>query len=187
LEDEGNYLEAFTVYLQDSKSSLKQRSLVSAALSCSCAGNCIANAGNLVAARILYLQAGQIYEQNGDYVIGHSVREALWSYQESYEYFTLACENLHAKNVSEKFVSLSRKVNPFFGEKEAMDSLRMRKLDLELNSVSKTCMQISADVDMELSNFLHEIKDSLINLSHTENSNLKTKVRGETFEKSITN
>lgn len=188
LEDEGNHLDAFKVYLQDSKLSLQQKSFLSAALSCSCAANCIANAGNPMAARKLYHQAGQIYESNGDHVIGNSVREALWSYQEAYEYFTLACENFYAQNVYGKFVSLAKKVNPFFGEKEAMDSLRMRKLELDSNPTSKIIMQASADVDREISNFLNEIKINLGDMvSDNKDPSNVTRSGGKDNEKSIAN
>ncbi len=187
LEDEGNYIEAFKVYLKDSKLSLQQKSFSSAALSCSCAANCIANTGNPMAARKLYHQAGKIYENNGDHVIGNSVREALWSYQEAYDYFTLACENFYAQNVCEKFVSLSKKVNPFFGEKEALDSLMMRKLELDSNPPSKIIMQVSADIDAEISDFLNEIKTNLNDMvSDNEDPNV-TKSGGKSFEKSIAN
>lgn len=188
LEDEGNYLEAFEIYLQDSKLSFKKKSFVGAALSCSCAATCLVKTGNIPAARKLYHQAGQIYENNGDHVIGDSVREAMWSYQEACDYFTLACENVHVQNVCEKLIALARKVNPFFGEQEIMESLRLRKLEIDANNISKTNMKISADVDREINNFLHEIKENLINLTlDGKNSTGKVKHRGEISEESITN
>ena len=157
MEDEGNYLEAFLFYLKDSAECIKQNSLVRAALSCSCAADCLSMTGNLATARQLYMQTAIIYENNANLVIGNSVREALWSYQEAYEYFNLACENNKAQHVYERCVSLSRKVNPFFGEKEAMESLRMRKMDQESSNVHPTNMQVSADVDNAIKTFLNEI------------------------------
>lgn len=158
MEDEGNYLKAFVFYLKDSSECIKQNSFVRAALSCSCAADCLAMNGNLAGARQLYLQTAYLYENNVIHVIGNSVREALWSYQEAYEYFNLACENNKAQNIYEKYVSLSRKINPFFGEKEAMESLRIRKTDTESHSgIHTSNMQVSADVDNAIQNFLQEM------------------------------
>ena len=158
MEDEGDYLKAFLFYLKDSSECLKQNSIVRAALSCSCAANCLVRDGNLAGARQLYLQTAALYESNAIQVIGSSVREALWSYQEAYEYYHLACENNKVQYIYEKYVSLSRKINPFFGEKDAMESLHIRKTDIESPSGARaTNMQVSADVDNAIKNFLNEI------------------------------
>jgi tetratricopeptide (TPR) repeat protein len=158
MEDEGNYLKAFIFYLKDSSECIKQNSFVRAALSCSCAADCLAMDGNLAGARQLYLQTAALYENNAVHVIGNSVREALWSYQEAYEYYNLACENNKAQSIYEKYVSLSRKINPFFGEEQAMESLRIRKSDETPQSgVHTSNMQVSADVDNAIKNFLTEI------------------------------
>ena len=158
MEDEGDYLKAFVFYLKDSSECIKQNSFVRAALSCSCAADCLAMNGNLAGARQLYRQTAYLYENNAVHVIGISVREALWSYQEAYEYFHLACENNKAQNIYEKYVSLSRKINPFFGEKEAMESLRIRQTDTESHlGMHASNMQVSADVDNAIRHFLQEI------------------------------
>ncbi|HJW19292.1 MAG TPA: hypothetical protein VJ571_01885 [Candidatus Nitrosotalea sp.] len=158
MEDGGDYLKAFLFYLKDSAECVKQNSLIRAALSCSCAANCLTLVGNLAGARQLYLQTATLYENNAVHVIGNSVREALWSYQEAYEYFNLACENHKAQHIYEKYVSLSRKINPFFGEKEAMESLRIRKTNMESHSGTHTTnMQVSADVDNAIKNFLNDM------------------------------
>jgi hypothetical protein len=158
MEDEGDYLKAFIFYLKDSSECIKQNSFVRAALSCSCAADCLAMDDNLAGARQLYLQTATLYENNAVHVIGSSVREALWSYQEAYEFYNLACENNKAQNIYEKYISLSRKVNPFFGEKEAMESLRIRKSDqVPQSGIHTANMQVSADVDNAIKNFLSEI------------------------------
>ncbi|MGI0088663.1 MAG: hypothetical protein ACREBI_12005 [Nitrosotalea sp.] len=155
-EDQGNYLQAFSFYLKDATECIRENSLVRAALSCSCAAECLIHTGNLAAARQLNLQAATFYEKNAEQIIGNSVREALWSYQEAYEYYNLACEDNKARNVYERYVSLSRKVNPFSGEKEAMELLRWRKTE-EDGSTHQTGMEISADIDNAIKNFLSEI------------------------------
>jgi tetratricopeptide (TPR) repeat protein len=161
MEDAGDYLQAFLFYLKDSAECIKQNSFVRAALSCSCAANCLTMTGNLAGARQLYMKAAIIYEDTVREVIGRSVREALWLYQEAYEYYHLACENQKAQFIYEKYLSLSRKVDPFFGEQEAMESLRTRKISLESNSdINSTNMQVSADIDNAIKNFLAEIESA---------------------------
>lgn len=188
-EDEGDHLEAFLFYLKDSSECVKQNSLVRAALSCSCAANCLATTGNLAAARQLYKQTATMYENNANSVIGNSVREALWSYGEAYEYYHLACENNKAEHIYEKHVSLSRKINPFVGEKEAMESLRSRKTVLDLNSnINQPNMQVSADIDNAIANFMNETGPTCNEL----NSNIfqrifKKNSEVEKSEKSIAN
>jgi hypothetical protein len=189
-EDDGNYIEAFLFYLKDSTECLKQNSLVRAALSCSCAANCLATTGNLTAIRQLYMQTATIYENNANLVIGQSVREALWSYQQAYEYFSLACDDNKTQHIYERYVSLSKKVNPFVGENEAMETLRLRKMDLDSKSNTyPTNMQVSADVDNAIKSFLKEIdstsdKPNPHIFQHDFNQIPK---RTNAFEKSIAN
>jgi tetratricopeptide (TPR) repeat protein len=190
MEDEGDYLKAFIFYLKDSAQFAKQNSLLRAALSCACAADCLVREGNLAGARQLYLQTAKLYEKNANLVIGHSVREALWSYQEAYEYYSLACENNKASQIFERHISLSRKINPFFGEKEAMDALRDRKMDQEHDfNTHSANMQVSADVHIAIANFLNEIgsaydKPSQDNFQHIFNKIAKEK---NSSEESITN
>lgn len=162
MEDEGSYQQAFTFYLKDAEENIKQNSLVRAALSCSCAADCLVKRGALVAARQLYLQAATIYEKNANQVIGSSVREAIWSYQQAYEYFSMACEKERAQKAYQVCVSLARKTNPFAGEKEAMESLRLRALNMdELSNASSANMQLSAEIDGMILNFLKEIEPEM--------------------------
>lgn len=188
MEDEGNYLEAFSLYLRDAEGHVKQNSLVRAALSCSCAADCLIKAGALPAARQLYLQAGAIYEKNGHHVIGNSVREALWSYQEAYEYYVMAYERERAKKVYDICLSLARKTNPFSGEREAMDSLRIRALDFEANaSAINPNMQVSADIDNAVVTFLKELEPEVQPHERPILKRMFNKLERKQDEKSINN
>lgn len=131
MEDGGDFFEAFSLYLKNTKESLKQNFLVKAALCSCCAANCLSITGNLAAARQLYLQTAMLYEINGDEILDKSIREALWLYQESYEYYNLSCNSEKAQAVYEKYISLARRVNPFESEEEVMNSLRLRKKNAE--------------------------------------------------------
>ena len=126
-EDSGDYLDAFKVYLQDSSELINQNQLCSAALSCSCAANCVLKIGDLTTAHQLYLETAMIYEKNAELIIGKSVRECLWSLQESYEHYLLAADVSKSQRVFEKYVNLVRKLNPISGEEEAMDILKLRR------------------------------------------------------------
>src|SRR5574337_506335 len=113
MEEEGSFFEAFFLYIKDTAESLKRNFLLRAALSCACAANCLSHTGNLIASRQLYLRTAMLYETNGDSIIGESVREALWSYKESYEYYFLGCDGEKSQVVYDKYVSLARRINPF--------------------------------------------------------------------------
>lgn len=159
MENGGNFFEAFFLYLKSAEDSLKQNSLIRAALSSSCAANCLSMTGNLAGARQLYLQTAMIYEINGDTILDKSVRETLWSYQESYEYYQLSCDSEKAQTVYEKYVSLARRVNPFEGE-EAMKSLRLRKKSAEenKNNITITNIQISTQAVNAMESFLRTVE-----------------------------
>ena len=188
LEDDSNYHEAFFLYLKDAAESLKQHALIRAALSCSCAANCLTMTADLATASHLYFHAAMIYEKNGDLVLGESIREALWSYQEAFEYFHLACQSDKAQIVYDKYVSLTRKINPFLGEEEAMKSLRFRNgsKNSTINRISSN-MQISTQIANAMEIFLREVES--VYDAKSENTALKmfTKTCGIKSEKSSIN
>jgi len=160
-EDSGNYLDAFKVYLQDSSELINQNQLCSAALSCSCAANCVLKIGDLTTAHQLYLETAIIYEKNAELIIGKSVRECLWSLQESYEHYLLAADVSKSQRVFEKYVNLVRKLNPISGEEEAMDILKLRRKNIE-NKTTKsqlTNLQIAAKISNATKEFLKIYKD----------------------------
>ncbi|HYL65652.1 MAG TPA: hypothetical protein VEU72_00700 [Nitrosopumilaceae archaeon] len=155
LEDGGNYFEAFVCYLKDSAECLKNNLFVKAALSCSCAAICIAHQGNPIAARQLYLEAARIYEENADYIIGESIRESLWSLQEAYEYYLLGVDGDKAEKVYNKALFLAGKVNPFSGEDEIMQRMKLRKKRAsDTMSVTHTNHQASDKIEEEIQKFM---------------------------------
>ncbi len=131
MEDGNDFLEASVFYLNDAVDSLKHNMLVRTALSCLCAAECLVRMGHYSDARRLYLETAIIYEENADRVLGESVRESLWSLQEAYENFLLASDTSGAQHIFEKYVFLTRKLNPFFGEGETMELLRSKKESIE--------------------------------------------------------
>ena len=189
MEDEGSFLEASFLYLKDAAESLQQNSLVKAALSCSCASKCLSMTGNLEASRQLYLQTAMLYEINGDTVIGESVREALWSYQECYEYYNLVCNSEKAQIIHDKYVSLVRRTNPFLGEEEAMQSMRQRRKTSEVikSDINQTDMQVSTQVANAMESVLKAVESiyAKMNLEQS-NSEQRNQSRVKKFEKSLT-
>ncbi len=162
LVDSGNYVDAFKVYLQDSSELSNQNQLCSAALSCSCAANCLLKIGDHTTAHQLYLETAIIYEKNADLIIGKSVRECLWSLQESYEHYLLAADVSKSQRVFEKYVNLVRKLNPISGEEEAMDILKLRRKNIE-NKTTKsqlTYLKIAAEISNATKEFLKINKDT---------------------------
>ncbi|WP_268541205.1 hypothetical protein [Candidatus Nitrosotenuis cloacae] len=131
MEDGNNFSEASVFYLNDATESLKRNLLIRAALSCLGAAECLVRMGHHADARKIYLEAAVIYEENSDRIIGESVRESLWSLQEAYESFLLASDYARAQQIFDKYTFLARKLNPFFGEGEAMDLLRAKKEAIE--------------------------------------------------------
>jgi len=155
MEDESNYFEAFVYYLKDSSECVKQNSLVKAALSCSCAASCLVSLGDMTATRQLYLESARMYEENADSIIGESIREALWSLQEAYEYYLLGGNSDKAQKAYDKSLFLARKVNPFSGEDEIMQNLRMRKKHADdTMNMTHTNLQTSDKIEGEIQNFM---------------------------------
>ena len=187
MEEEGNFFEAFFLYLKDAAESLQKNLLVRAALCCSCAANCLSLSGNLAVSRQLYLQTAMLYETNGESIIGESVREALWSYKECYDYYRLACDSEKTQVVYDKYVSLARRINPFLGEEDAMKLMRQRKMatNVTKKDITQTNMQISTQIDNAMGNILKTIESIYAKNNPDGNSESKHKVKK--FEKSITN
>jgi len=165
MEDAQNFLDASVFYLKDTVDCLKRSLLVRAALSCLCAADCLAKGGNMQEARNLYLEAASIYEENSDRIIGKSVRESLWSLQEAYEYFLFASDYYRAQHIFEKYTSLARKINPFFGEGEAIENLRQRK-----NSVEKITLH-SSPSSLKVSSEIHDAIRHLMDIRRTSFKN----------------
>jgi len=173
MEDECNYSEAFIYYLKDSSECLKQNSLVKAALSCSCAASCLVSLGTLTAARQLYLESARMYEENADSIIGESIRESLWSLQEAYEYYLLGGNGDKAQKAYDKSLFLARKVNPFSGEDEIMQNLRMRKKHADdTMNITHTNLQTSDKIEEEIQNFMRLRKLNLSVDNETEHASL---------------
>lgn len=188
MEEEGNFFEAFFLYLKDAAESLQKNLLIRAALCCSCAANCLSVTGNLAGSRHLYLQTAMLYETHGDTIIGESVREALWSYKECYEYYQLACDSEKTQHVYDKYVSLARRINPFLGEEEAMNLMRHGKMatNVAKNDMGQTNRQISAQIDNAMENILKTIQ-SIYTKNNPEKDNSDSKQKEKKFEKSLTN
>ncbi|MBI5698328.1 MAG: hypothetical protein HZC29_07615 [Thaumarchaeota archaeon] len=148
MEDAQNFVDASVFYLKDTVDCIKRKLLIRAALSCLCAADCLAKCEHTQDASRLYLEAATIYEENADRVIGKSIREALWSLQESYECFLLTADYYKAQQIFEKYTSLAKKVNPFFGESEAIENLRQRKKSIETVAFhsNPASLKISTDI-----------------------------------------
>jgi hypothetical protein len=127
-EDEGNLKTAVSYYVKDALECTRQRSLVRAALSCSCAASCLARMGAISPARTLYSEAAAIYVENSQVAISESIREALWSLQEAFENYALAGDSA-AESVRERYVTLAARTSPFSKGGQAAKELESRRAE----------------------------------------------------------
>ncbi len=126
LNDKGNFTEAILLYLEDAKYQLKVGSMTHAALSCSCAADCMTKIGQLEEARRLYAEAAKIYAEVADKVIGSSIREGLWLLQQAYEYYCLASDQQNARQIYDWYISIGSRISPFYNLSEKLEILRFR-------------------------------------------------------------
>lgn len=127
-EDEGSFEIAVSYYIKDALERIKQRSLVRAALSCSCAANCLARMGAWSPARTLYSEAAGIYLENSEVAMSESIREALWSLQEAFENYALAGDSA-ADTVRERYITLAARTSPFSRAEHAAKELESRRAE----------------------------------------------------------
>ncbi len=136
LNDKGDFIDAILVYLEDAKYQLKAGSMTHAALSCSCAANCMTNIGHLEEARRLYAEAAKIYVENANKVIGDSIRECLWLLREAHENYSLALDQQNAKQVYDWYVSIASRISPFYNLNEKLEIAGFRKESIEIQQYS---------------------------------------------------
>jgi hypothetical protein len=146
-EDEDRLTDAAFYYLKDAQEWVDHGSIVRVALSCSCAANCLANMGAWPHARKLYLESANIYVKNSEVVMGESIREALWSLEEAFENYLLAGENHLAEIISDRYVKLAARTNPFSKKEQAIKELESRKNAIDLVLVSKSSKKDAAIPD----------------------------------------
>jgi tetratricopeptide (TPR) repeat protein len=126
LNDKGNFTDAILLYLEDAKYQLKVGSMTHAALSCSCAADCMTKIGQLEEARRLYAEAAKIYAEVADKVLGSSIREGLWLLQQAYENYSLASDQQNARQIYDWYISIGSRISPFYNLSEKLEILRFR-------------------------------------------------------------
>jgi hypothetical protein len=125
-EDEADFVEAASSYLQDASQCLEQN-LVRSALSCTCAANCLMKLGAKSEAEKLYALAGRIYMHNSKVALSESIREALWSMQEAIENLVLAGDYSEAEQVRIKYIALTTRTNPFHRHSISVPTIEEQK------------------------------------------------------------
>lgn len=168
-EDEGDFSNAVSYYIKDAAECIKQRSLVRAALSCSCAANCLAKMGAGSHARMLYSEAAGIYAENSEIAMSESIRESLWSLQEAFENFTLAGDDDNAKAVRSRYVALATRTNPFSDAEQAASSLDSRKSAI-VKPATAADAGISEQLASEIDSFMRARKSAAKKKDNDNNS-----------------
>lgn len=154
-EEEDDLPQAAKLYLKDAGECLKQNVLVKAALSCSCAADCLAKVGQVHNAQVLYSETAHLYLENADSVIGKSVRESLWSLREAHEYFLLAEDKLASRQVYERLIHLASRVDPKIGNGEMIQAPLSRTPIIGGKNVREPfALNNSADIAESLEQFL---------------------------------
>ena len=126
-EESEDFVSAMTLYLKDARQCLKAGWMTRAALSCSCTANCMMKAGHIDEAHRLYAEAGAIYDEHANKIIGNSIREALWSLQQAYESYYAAQDRYNEQRVYEQYVSIASKISPFYNTEEKVDIVDFTK------------------------------------------------------------
>jgi hypothetical protein len=112
-EDERDFASAVSLYLTDASDNLEQNMPAKAALSTSCAAECLERLSLFSHARLLYRETAAIYAENADRVAGTSVRELLWSLQESSQFYLMAGDKAKSEESYRRYLTISRRVNLF--------------------------------------------------------------------------
>jgi len=148
-EEQREFVQAASLYLKDASTSLERGVLVWAALSCSCAADCLAEVGLPSYARLLHRESGRIYLARAESVARTSIREMLWALRQSHRSFLSAGDAEAGAEVARRIGTVSRRIDPFsaaapvsFPEAEAVppllgrddDSLRGSKLVAEVEA-----------------------------------------------------
>ncbi len=115
-EDEHDYAGAVTLYLKDAAESLMQNMPAKAALSAACAADCLEMISLFDHARLMYRETASIYAENADRVAGSSVRELLWSLQESCLFYLRAGEAVKSAEIYKRYATIAKRVNLFNGD-----------------------------------------------------------------------
>jgi tetratricopeptide (TPR) repeat protein len=156
LDSKGDFITAIPFYLKDVKYCLEVNLTVRAALSCSCAANCMTKIGHLEEAHKLYAKAAALYVHNANKVMGDSIREALWSLQQAYENYSIALDETNAKQVYDMYVSIVTKISPFGNLDEKMEIMGFRKISIRDDKMQYSDVKISP-LDQEIKNAVNEI------------------------------
>lgn len=177
-EDDGDFSQAIIMYLRDAISCWQSGLLSRAALSCSCAAGCFSRTNHRELAKILYAEAGIIYEEQSKNVIDLSIRESLWALQRAYENYILAGEESKAQEIYFKYASLSTRISPFFGKEEAMKLLGFKEAHDRTVASYNNAMQVSGDLIGYVEDFL-ESRRAESKLKALDSSMVAEKIGGE--------
>lgn len=128
MEDDGNLLNAIEFYIIDAIKCTNNNYIIKTALSCSSAADCLNKLGDKENARKLYSLSATLYEKNAEFKITTSIRESLWSLEQTYNNLIMANQIVHAKKVYARYRLLASKISPTFLFKDATSVLAVKEL-----------------------------------------------------------
>lgn len=179
-EESGDYTRATLLYLQDGSQCLRSGSLARAAMSCSCAANCLLRMGETADAVSLFSESAALYEENANLMIGRSVREAFWSLLRAYECFFLISNEQSAQRIWHQYVQLASRMDQFNGKINALNTLRNRsQLVQETKANFETSESVPAGSLVHHQAMIVKIRGAiteLINLSRSRKSDTSSQI-----------
>ncbi len=122
MEDDSNFAEAIDYYIKDVQKCINNDYMVRAAFSCSCIADCLSKFESAYTIT-LYRLSALLYEKNANFSINRSLRESLWSLQQSYENFLMARDIENARKTHSKYTSLAIKISSKFLLDDALNIL----------------------------------------------------------------
>ena len=149
-EDNGDFIEAASLYLKDAEQSSKNESSVRQALSVSCAANCLAQIGASLDSRQLFGEAARLYVRNADRVISGSIREALWCFEQAYESLILAGDPTGAKELRSQYLAIAARKSPFSGSADAIADLDKRGKEAQRGVALVKAMDLPASLRAQI-------------------------------------
>lgn len=147
-EEEKEYEIAADSYLNDAIRSFDKGSFNRAALSCTCAANCISKLGDRKTAQKLFFEAGILFETKANTVSSESIRESVWALRQSYQNFIMSGDVKKAEEICQMINMYADKTNPLFGSHELrqihgasqmmLDNMKYDSAELEIDIGHRT-------------------------------------------------
>jgi hypothetical protein len=125
MEERGDFGRAIVLYIDDATANLRSAKIAKAALSASCAGECLDALGFPGVALLVYREVAQMYYENARRKTGISIREMLWSLWQSAQFRVASGDERAAAETYREYEVASARIELFRAERGAGPSRDM--------------------------------------------------------------